>query len=69
MSDRPSIVLILRHAEKPGSPATDLEADGIHLSTQGQIRAAALSVYIPAHFPKLDCLFASQTIPGTVIDL
>ena len=60
MPDRPSSLILLRHAEKPGSPATDAEEDGLHLSTQGQIRAAALAVYIPANLGKLDYLFASK---------
>jgi hypothetical protein len=60
MPNTPGVILILRHAEKPGNPSTDLESDGIHLSTQGQVRAAALSVSIPATFPKLDYLFASK---------
>ena len=60
MPEKPSTLLILRHAEKPGNPSTDLEADGIHLSTQGEIRAAALAVYLTANFPKLDFLFASK---------
>ena len=60
MPNRPGILLILRHAEKPGDPSTDVESDGIHLSTQGRVRAAALSIYIPANFPKPDLLFASK---------
>ena len=60
MPNRPSAILILRHAEKPGDPSTDQESDGIHLSSLGQIRAVALSVYIPANLPKLDFLFASK---------
>jgi|SRR5579884_910189 len=60
MDSGPTLILILRHAEKPGNPATDVDTDGIHLSTEGRIRAAALSIYIPAHFPKVDFLFASS---------
>ena len=60
MPNGPRVVFILRHAEKPGNPATDLESDGIHLSTQGRIRAAALSVYIPENVSKPDYLFASK---------
>jgi hypothetical protein len=60
MPDRPSSIILLRHAEKPGSPATDADEDGIHLSTPGQIRAAALSIYIPANLPQIDYLFASK---------
>jgi hypothetical protein len=60
MPTKPKAILIFRHAEKPGNPAADVDDDGIHLSPAGQIRAAALSVYIPTNFGKIDHLFASK---------
>jgi hypothetical protein len=50
----PAQVLLLRHAEKP-------EAQGdLGLSTRGQIRAAALAVYLPAAFGRPSHLVAAQ---------
>ena len=40
----PAQILLLRHAEKPDS-ATDMG-----LSTRGQLRAAALAIYLPTVF-------------------
>jgi hypothetical protein len=56
----PSQILIIRHGEKPGDPATDSAADSPDLSTQGYERAASLAIYVPATFGKLDFLFATQ---------
>jgi phosphohistidine phosphatase SixA len=56
----PKQILLLRHGEKPGDPATDNDADGIDLSTRGFERAGALAAYIPATFGKPDFLFATQ---------
>jgi hypothetical protein len=53
-------VIIIRHGEKPGDPATDNEGDDINLSSRGYERAGALSAYIPATFGKPDFLFATQ---------
>lgn len=53
-------VIIIRHGEKPGNPATDSEADGIDLSTRGFERAGALAPFITDTFGKPDFLFASQ---------
>jgi hypothetical protein len=60
MSNVPATVLIIRHGEKPGDPATDNAGDSVDLSTRGYERAAALSVYVPATFGKPDFLFATQ---------
>lgn len=56
----PGQVLIIRHGEKPGDPGLDSDADGPDLSPEGYKRAAALSVHIPASFPKPDVLIATQ---------
>ena len=53
-------VIIIRHGEKPGDPATDSAADGIDLSTRGYERAGALAPYIPDVFGKPDFLFAAK---------
>lgn len=53
-------VIIIRHGEKPGDPATDSAADGVDLSTRGYERAGALAPYIPAVFGKPDFLFAAK---------
>lgn len=60
MTTAPSQVLIIRHGEKPGDPATDSAADNPNLSTQGYERAASLAIYVPATFGKPDFLFATQ---------
>ncbi len=60
MSVVPKQVLIIRHGEKPGDPATDNDSDGINLSTRGYERAGALAPYIPATFGAPDFLFATQ---------
>jgi len=56
----PSTILIIRHGEKPGDPATDNPADGIDLSTRGYERAAALAPYVIATFGAPAFLFATQ---------
>jgi hypothetical protein len=56
----PAQILIIRHGEKPGDPCIDGEADGPNLSTKGYERAAALAIYIPAAFGKIDHLFATH---------
>jgi hypothetical protein len=56
----PSTILIIRHGEKPGDPATDNPADGINLSTRGYERAAALAPYVIATFGTPAFLFATQ---------
>ncbi|MFD1561439.1 histidine phosphatase family protein [Paraburkholderia silviterrae] len=57
----PKTIFIIRHAEKPGDPASDSEHEGIHLSTRGYERAAALAPYFPATFPRPHVLFAAAT--------
>ena len=45
----PSLVMIIRHGEKPGDPAEDTSG-GKHLSALGSARAAALpSLFTPSH--------------------
>jgi phosphohistidine phosphatase SixA len=60
MSSAATKVLIIRHGEKPGDPATDGADDGRDLSTRGFERAGALAVYIPATFGPPDFLFATE---------
>lgn len=60
MTATPKYVIIIRHGEKPGDPATDDEADGTDLSTRGYERAGALAPYVPATFGAPDFLFATQ---------
>jgi hypothetical protein len=50
----PAQVLLFRHAEKPDA------ADDLGLSPKGQIRAAALAVYLPAVFGRPSHLVAAQ---------
>src|ERR1700686_1116739 len=56
----PSTILIIRHGEKPGDPATDNPADGPGLSTRGYERAAAPAPYVIATFGTPAFLFATQ---------
>jgi broad specificity phosphatase PhoE len=56
----PKTVFIIRHAEKPGDPATDSPEDGGNLSTRGYERAAALAPYFIHTFGNPDALFATQ---------
>ncbi|WP_245643999.1 histidine phosphatase family protein [Paraburkholderia oxyphila] len=56
----PKTVFVIRHAEKPGDPATDNPQDGIDLSTRGYERAAALAPFFIATFGKPDAVFATQ---------
>ncbi len=60
MGTLPKQVIIIRHGEKPGDPATDNEGDDINLSARGYERAGALAAYIPATFGKPNFLFATQ---------
>jgi phosphohistidine phosphatase SixA len=53
----PSIIMIIRHAEKPD------ESGGVkdpNLSPRGYQRAAALAKVIPDHFPRPDFLIAAK---------
>ena len=50
----PAQILLFRHAEKPDSAAD------IGLSPKGQVRAAALAVYLPAAFGRPSHLVATQ---------
>jgi hypothetical protein len=54
VTEMPAQILLFRHAEKP-DVATDLG-----LSPRGQIRAAALAVYLPAVFGRPSHLVAAQ---------
>jgi broad specificity phosphatase PhoE len=57
----PAWIAILRHAEKPGDPATDNLADGPDLSDVGQQRAALLATALPDIVGATpDRLFAAQ---------
>ena len=60
MSNSPTKILIIRHGEKPGDPATDSADDGPNLSSRGFERAAALAVYVPDTFGSPDFLFATE---------
>jgi phosphohistidine phosphatase SixA len=51
----PSLVLLMRHAEKPAGP------NAPHLSDEGIMRAEKLAVYIPETFGVIQLLFASAT--------
>jgi hypothetical protein len=57
----PRCVVLLRHAEKPGDAAVDLEQDGPHLSPHGRARAAALAFHLPETLGRPDVLFAAAT--------
>jgi hypothetical protein len=72
----PSIVMVIRHGEKPGDPSDDTSG-GPDLSVQGMARAAALpSLSLPAT-ASLECAvkltsatgfsgtYSSTTVPGT----
>jgi phosphohistidine phosphatase SixA len=54
---RPSLILIIRHAEKPDDSSADKDPN---LSPQGYARAKALARVIPANFPKPDFLIATK---------
>jgi phosphohistidine phosphatase SixA len=49
----PSLVLLMRHAEKPADPNDQ------YLSDEGIVRAEKLAVYIPETFGDIQLLFAS----------
>jgi phosphohistidine phosphatase SixA len=49
----PSLVLLMRHGEKPADPQDP------HLSDEGRVRAEKLAVYIPQTFGDIQLLFAS----------
>jgi hypothetical protein len=54
LDEMPAQVLLLRHAEKPE------DANNPGLSPMGQIRAAALAIYLPAFFGRPSHLVATQ---------
>jgi hypothetical protein len=56
----PLQILVVRHAEKPPEPASPTEAPDPNLSLRGHQRAAALGVFVPGTFAKIDFLFASR---------
>jgi hypothetical protein len=51
----PSLVLLMRHAEKPADP------NDPHLSGEGILRAEKLAVYVPETFGDIQLLFAAAT--------
>ncbi len=51
----PSQIFLLRHAEKPHND------DDPGLSLRGRLRAAAVAIYLPESFGRIDHLFASWT--------
>jgi phosphohistidine phosphatase SixA len=53
----PATILLMRHAEKPGSPLDP------HLSEKGRRRAERLATYIPESFGKPDLLAAAADKP------
>ena len=53
----PAQILLLRHGEKPEA------ASDPGLSPKGQIRAAALAIYLPAAFGRPSHLFATRQSP------
>ena len=59
MNTPTTLVLIIRHGEKPGDSGDEKESDGSDLSTRGHIRAAALAKHIPTEFGKPDFIFAT----------
>jgi phosphohistidine phosphatase SixA len=65
MSLNPSKIVILRHGEKPGDPASDEKDGDIHLSVRGQCRAAALAPALPSIFGKPDFILATQESKGS----
>ena len=54
LESMPAQILLLRHAEKPDSAAD------LGLSPKGQIRAAALAIYLPAMFGRPSHLVAAS---------
>lgn len=53
MSDKPQIILVMRHAEKPDDP------DNPDLTSAGAERAEELATFIPKTFGKPDFIFAA----------
>ena len=53
MSDKPQIILVMRHAEKPDDP------DNPDLTAAGEQRAEELATFIPKTFGKPDFVFAA----------
>jgi phosphohistidine phosphatase SixA len=53
MADKPKMILVMRHAEKPADP---LDPD---LTAAGKRRAKRLAIYIPKKFGKPDSIFAA----------
>jgi len=61
-SNRPSLIMIIRHGEKPDETSG---AKDPNLTPQGYARAKALATVIPDHFPKPDFLFAAKKSKGS----
>ena len=59
----PRIVMIIRHAEKPGE--SEKEKKDPNLSKKGFERADALATVIPEHFPRPDFLIATKRSKGS----
>ncbi|HLG83453.1 MAG TPA: hypothetical protein VKY22_20740 [Bradyrhizobium sp.] len=53
MADKPRMILVMRHAEKPDDP------DDPDLTAAGQARAMKLATFIPEQFGKPDFIFAA----------
>ena len=60
----PSVVLLIRHAEKPHQERRRVYSNyDANLSVRGHSRAEALAGHVPATFPKPDFLFAAKGSP------
>jgi phosphohistidine phosphatase SixA len=53
MADKPKMILVMRHAEKPDDP------DDPDLTKEGEARAIKLATFIPQQFGEPDFIFAS----------
>jgi phosphohistidine phosphatase SixA len=53
VSDKPQMILVMRHAERPDDP------DNPDLTAAGEQRAEKLATYIPETFDKPDFIFAA----------
>jgi broad specificity phosphatase PhoE len=61
-SNRPSLIMIIRHGEKPEETGGEKDPN---LTPQGYARAKALASVIPDHFPRPDFLFAAKRSKGS----
>jgi phosphohistidine phosphatase SixA len=53
MADKPKMIMVMRHAEKPADPSDP------NLTAAGKARAKRLATYIPEEFGKPDFIFAA----------